>query len=87
MKLGVITLQDAPWPELVGALAHLDELGVETIWVADHLGGKWLQPRRAVVRGVELPDRARVRDDSAAHRAARQPDDVPQPGRARADRR
>jgi alkanesulfonate monooxygenase SsuD/methylene tetrahydromethanopterin reductase-like flavin-dependent oxidoreductase (luciferase family) len=44
MKLGVITLQDAPWPELVERWHRLEELGVETIWVADHLGGKWLQP-------------------------------------------
>ena len=26
------------------ALAHLDELGVETIWVADHLGSERLPP-------------------------------------------
>jgi alkanesulfonate monooxygenase SsuD/methylene tetrahydromethanopterin reductase-like flavin-dependent oxidoreductase (luciferase family) len=44
MRLGAITLQDAPWPELVERWHRLEELGVETIWVADHLGGKWLQP-------------------------------------------
>jgi len=44
VKLGVITLQDAPWPELVERWRYLEQLGVETIWVADHLGGKWLQP-------------------------------------------
>ena len=44
MKLGVITLQNAPWPELVERWQRLEELGVETIWVADHLGGKWLEP-------------------------------------------
>ena len=38
MKLGVITLQNAPWPELVERWQTLDELGVETIWVADELG-------------------------------------------------
>jgi alkanesulfonate monooxygenase SsuD/methylene tetrahydromethanopterin reductase-like flavin-dependent oxidoreductase (luciferase family) len=45
LKLGVITLQNAPWPELVERWHRLEELGVETIWVADHLGGTWLQPR------------------------------------------
>ncbi len=43
MKLGVITLQNAPWPELVGRWRTLEELGVETIWVADHLGN-WRHP-------------------------------------------
>lgn len=38
MKLGALTLQDAPWPELVERWRRLEELGVETIWVADHLG-------------------------------------------------
>jgi len=45
LRLGVITLQDAPWPELVDRWHRLEELGVETIWVADHLGGKWLEAR------------------------------------------
>ncbi len=38
MKFGVITLQNAPWPELVERWRRLEELGIETIWVADHLG-------------------------------------------------
>ena len=42
MRLGVLTLQDAPWPELVERWRRLDALGVETIWVADHLA--WLRP-------------------------------------------
>jgi alkanesulfonate monooxygenase SsuD/methylene tetrahydromethanopterin reductase-like flavin-dependent oxidoreductase (luciferase family) len=44
VKLGVITLQDTPWPELVERWHRLEELGVETIWVADHLGHKGLAP-------------------------------------------
>jgi len=44
VKLGVITLQWAPWPELVERWRRLDALGVETIWVADHLTGTWLKP-------------------------------------------
>jgi alkanesulfonate monooxygenase SsuD/methylene tetrahydromethanopterin reductase-like flavin-dependent oxidoreductase (luciferase family) len=38
MRFGVITLQNAPWPELVARWRALEELGIETIWVADHLG-------------------------------------------------
>ena len=45
MKLGVITLQLAPWPELVERWHRLEELGVETIWVADHLGSDKLDPQ------------------------------------------
>ena len=45
MKLGVITLQNAPWPELVDRWRRLEELGVETIWVADHLGN-WMHPQQ-----------------------------------------
>jgi alkanesulfonate monooxygenase SsuD/methylene tetrahydromethanopterin reductase-like flavin-dependent oxidoreductase (luciferase family) len=37
LKFGVITLQDAPWPELVERWRYLEQLGIETIWVADHL--------------------------------------------------
>jgi alkanesulfonate monooxygenase SsuD/methylene tetrahydromethanopterin reductase-like flavin-dependent oxidoreductase (luciferase family) len=44
MKLGVLTMQDTPWPELVARWRRLDELGVETIWIADHLGGGWIKP-------------------------------------------
>ena len=44
MKLGVITLQWSPWPELAERWRCLEELGVETIWVADHLGGECLAP-------------------------------------------
>jgi alkanesulfonate monooxygenase SsuD/methylene tetrahydromethanopterin reductase-like flavin-dependent oxidoreductase (luciferase family) len=44
LKLGVITLQGAPWSELVERWRRLEELGVETIWVADHLWGEWLKP-------------------------------------------
>lgn len=45
MKLGVLTLQNAPWPELVERWRTLDELGVEAIWVADHLGN-WMHPEQ-----------------------------------------
>ncbi len=45
MRLGVLTLQNAPWAELVARWRRLDELGVETIWVADHLGN-WMRPEQ-----------------------------------------
>ena len=38
MRFGAITLQNAPWDELVTRWRTLDELGIETIWVADELG-------------------------------------------------
>jgi alkanesulfonate monooxygenase SsuD/methylene tetrahydromethanopterin reductase-like flavin-dependent oxidoreductase (luciferase family) len=44
VRFGVITLQQAPWPELQEQWRMLDGLGVETIWVADHLGHKGLAP-------------------------------------------
>src|SRR4051794_2490148 len=44
MQLGAITLQWSPWAELTERWRHLDELGVETIWVADHLGSERLPP-------------------------------------------
>lgn len=37
MKLGAVTLQNRPWPELVESWRTLDELGLDSIWVADHL--------------------------------------------------
>jgi alkanesulfonate monooxygenase SsuD/methylene tetrahydromethanopterin reductase-like flavin-dependent oxidoreductase (luciferase family) len=42
VKLGVLTLQNAPWQKLIERWRHLDELGVETIWVADHLAN-WMR--------------------------------------------
>lgn len=37
MRFGVLALQEAPWDELVERWRYLEELGVETIWVADHV--------------------------------------------------
>jgi alkanesulfonate monooxygenase SsuD/methylene tetrahydromethanopterin reductase-like flavin-dependent oxidoreductase (luciferase family) len=44
MRLGIITLPSAPWPEMVQRWRTLEELGVDTIWVADHLRAEWLRP-------------------------------------------
>jgi len=37
VRFGVLALQEAPWAELVERWRRLEELGIETIWVADHL--------------------------------------------------
>ncbi len=44
MKFGVITLQDAPWTDLVERWRRLDDLGIDAIWVADHLGAHATKP-------------------------------------------
>lgn len=66
MKLGAITLQNAPWPELVDRWRTLDELGVKTIWVADHLGN-WMHPEQpwfeawsCLAALAHVTDRARI---------------------------
>jgi len=37
MKLGAITLQNRPWDELLESWRYLDSLGLDSLWVADHL--------------------------------------------------
>ncbi len=53
MKLGALTLQNRPWPELVESWAHLDRLGLDSIWVADHLANP-LRPERPWLEGWSL---------------------------------
>jgi alkanesulfonate monooxygenase SsuD/methylene tetrahydromethanopterin reductase-like flavin-dependent oxidoreductase (luciferase family) len=50
MKLGAITLQNRPWGELVRSWHRLDELGVDSIWVADHLANP-MRPERPWLEG------------------------------------
>lgn len=66
MRLGALTLQNRPWVELVESWERLDELGIESIWVADHLANP-LRPERPWLDGwTALPalaaatERARV---------------------------
>jgi alkanesulfonate monooxygenase SsuD/methylene tetrahydromethanopterin reductase-like flavin-dependent oxidoreductase (luciferase family) len=66
MRFGAVTLQNRPWPELLGSWRTLDELGVESLWVADHLANP-LRPERPWLDGwTALPalaaatERARV---------------------------
>lgn len=48
MRFGIVTLQDAPWPELVARWRLVESLGFDHVWVADHLympgrpRGPWL---------------------------------------------
>jgi alkanesulfonate monooxygenase SsuD/methylene tetrahydromethanopterin reductase-like flavin-dependent oxidoreductase (luciferase family) len=66
MRLGAVTLQNRPWPELVESWKTLDSRGVESLWVADHLANP-LRPERPWLDGwTVLPalaaatERARV---------------------------
>ncbi len=66
MRLGVLTLPNAPWPELVRRWRTLDELGVETIWVADELGNPqqleqpWFEGWSCVSGMAHVTSRARI---------------------------
>jgi alkanesulfonate monooxygenase SsuD/methylene tetrahydromethanopterin reductase-like flavin-dependent oxidoreductase (luciferase family) len=53
MKLGAVTLQTRPWEELVSSWRTLDGLGVESLWVADHLANP-LRPDRPWLDGWTL---------------------------------
>jgi alkanesulfonate monooxygenase SsuD/methylene tetrahydromethanopterin reductase-like flavin-dependent oxidoreductase (luciferase family) len=66
MRLGAVTLQNRPWPELVESWKRLDALGVESLWVTDHLANPF-RPERPWLDGwTVLPalatatERARV---------------------------
>ncbi len=37
MRLGAITLQNRPWDELLESWRYLDGLGLDSLWIADHL--------------------------------------------------
>jgi alkanesulfonate monooxygenase SsuD/methylene tetrahydromethanopterin reductase-like flavin-dependent oxidoreductase (luciferase family) len=53
MKLGALTLQNRPWPELPESWRRLDELGVDSLWVADHLANPF-RPERPWLDGWTL---------------------------------
>jgi alkanesulfonate monooxygenase SsuD/methylene tetrahydromethanopterin reductase-like flavin-dependent oxidoreductase (luciferase family) len=36
LRFGVVTLQNAPWTTLVERWQYLDELDLDSVWVADH---------------------------------------------------
>jgi alkanesulfonate monooxygenase SsuD/methylene tetrahydromethanopterin reductase-like flavin-dependent oxidoreductase (luciferase family) len=50
MKLGAVTLQNRPWPELLESWHRLDALGLDSLWVADHLANP-LRPERPWLDG------------------------------------
>lgn len=49
MRIGILTLQNAPYADLVARARRLEDLGVDTLWVADHFvnpyepEGTWLE--------------------------------------------
>ena len=45
MRFSAITLPSRPWDELVEQWRTLDGLGLETIWVADHLANPYTPER------------------------------------------
>jgi alkanesulfonate monooxygenase SsuD/methylene tetrahydromethanopterin reductase-like flavin-dependent oxidoreductase (luciferase family) len=66
MRLGVLALQNAPWPDLVERWRRLDDLGVETIWVADHLANfyrpeqPWFEAWSCLTALAHLATRPRI---------------------------
>jgi alkanesulfonate monooxygenase SsuD/methylene tetrahydromethanopterin reductase-like flavin-dependent oxidoreductase (luciferase family) len=66
MKLGALTLQNRPWPELLESWSHLDRLGLDSLWVADHLANPlrperpWLEGWSTVTGLATATERARV---------------------------
>lgn len=50
MKLGAVTLQNRPWPELLESWRRLDAMGVDSLWVADHLANP-MRPERPWLDG------------------------------------
>lgn len=64
MRFGAVTLQNRPWPELVESWRKLDALGVESLWVADHLANP-LRPERPWLDGwTVLPALAAVTEEA-----------------------
>jgi alkanesulfonate monooxygenase SsuD/methylene tetrahydromethanopterin reductase-like flavin-dependent oxidoreductase (luciferase family) len=66
MRFGAFTLQNRPWDQLVESWRRLDELGVESLWVADHLANSfrperpWLDGWTAIPALAVATERARV---------------------------
>ena len=53
MRLGAVTLQNRPWADLRESWRRLDELGLDSLWVADHLANP-LRPERPWLDGWTL---------------------------------
>jgi alkanesulfonate monooxygenase SsuD/methylene tetrahydromethanopterin reductase-like flavin-dependent oxidoreductase (luciferase family) len=63
LNFGVLALQEAPWPEMVDRWRYLDELGIETIWVADHLRPgqePWFESWTCLTALAYVTERARI---------------------------
>ncbi len=64
MKFGVLALQDAPWGELLERWRSLEELGIETIWVADHVAPRadmqWFEGWSCLTALAHVTSRPRI---------------------------
>jgi alkanesulfonate monooxygenase SsuD/methylene tetrahydromethanopterin reductase-like flavin-dependent oxidoreductase (luciferase family) len=60
VKFGVLTLPNVHWDELRRRWRHLDELGVDTIWVADHLANPYRREQLWLDGWVAATELARV---------------------------
>ena len=59
MRLGAITLQNRSWDELLDSWRYLDGLGLDSLWIADHLANP--MHTTPVVRRLDVPARPRRR--------------------------
>lgn len=66
MRLGALTLPNVPWDELVSRWRLLDALGLDSIWVADHLGNPyapeqpWFEAWACLATMAQVTSRARI---------------------------
>jgi alkanesulfonate monooxygenase SsuD/methylene tetrahydromethanopterin reductase-like flavin-dependent oxidoreductase (luciferase family) len=66
LNFGVITLPNVGWEELVRRWRYLDEVGVETVWVADHLASyrrpeqTWFEGWTCLATMAAVTERARI---------------------------
>ncbi len=40
LRFGIITIQDLPWPTLLEHWKHIESLGYDSVWIADHFGNR-----------------------------------------------
>jgi alkanesulfonate monooxygenase SsuD/methylene tetrahydromethanopterin reductase-like flavin-dependent oxidoreductase (luciferase family) len=41
LRFGVMTIQNVSWSTLLERWQYLDELGFDSVWVADHFANPW----------------------------------------------
>jgi len=63
MRFAVLTLQNAPWAELLDRWRALEDLDIETIWVADHLAPgeePWFEAWSCLTALAHVTERPRI---------------------------